>query len=188
MKKYVLLTIMFYAGKALAQNDLTFDKRFVECENQWVAFQISQDSTYPFGFIYIDEQAGLTFDLKGNFSISADNIWMPHRVGDSTMGSIKYRLQPNQVKVAIIPSSRFGELQITTQPDWLKFYQTDTGSIQHLYRWGFLYNSWDFSARALTYLQRAYVLNPDFKGLAFELGYAYNALEQYEKAIPVLQK
>ena len=31
-------------------------------------------------------------------------------------------------------------------------------------------------------------MNPHFEGLEFELAYAYNHLEKYEKAIPILQK
>jgi tetratricopeptide (TPR) repeat protein len=187
MKQLLILSLLF-AENLQAQSVLTFDKRFVECENQWVAFQRSKDSTLPYGFIYIDAQAGLTLNYEGSFTISSDGTFIPKKVADSTVGSVKIRLLPNQVKVAIIPAAKFTELQIAAIPEWLKGYQTDTNSVERLYRWGFLYNSWDESAKALTYLERAQAINPAFNGLETELGYAYNALQRYDKADSVLER
>ena len=95
-------------------------------------------------------------------------------------------IDANNVKVAIIPESKFRDLNISATPDWLSNYKTDTNSIKRLYRWGFLYNSWDECTKALTYLEKAQAINPKYKGLEFELAFAYNALEQYEKAIAIL--
>ena len=183
MKCLLIAFILFTTGLQ-AQVPLTFDHRFVECEDHWVAFQQAKDSTYAYGFIYIDAQAGLTLNYEGKFAISPNGRFVPKKLDSVGM---KYRLQPNQVKVAIIPASKFQELQITGRPEWLKFYETDTASVARLYRWGFLYNSWGESAKALTYLERAQKIDARFKGLAFELGFAYNALQQYDKAITVLE-
>jgi tetratricopeptide (TPR) repeat protein len=167
-----------------AQTQLKFDKRFVECEDKWVVFRPDKDGTYHYGFIYIDEQAGLTQQVGGAFTIAQDGTYVRIPQGlDST--SIKVRLQPNQVRVALLPPAAFASLKIKATPEWLHFYKTDTVSVKHLYRWGFLYNVWDESAKALTYLQRAQQLDPNFSGLAPELAYTYNALQQYDKAIPV---
>jgi tetratricopeptide (TPR) repeat protein len=180
--KYLLLFLGLYPALLKAQNTLTFDKRFVQCEDKWVAFQMNKDSSYSYGFIYIDAQAGLTFNLEGTFKIGAANVFVPTKMA----ANVKYRLQANQVKVAVIPSERLKELQLPEFPDWLKSYETDTASVARLYRWGFLYNSWDECAKALTYLERAQEIDPGYKGLKFELAYAYNALGQYDKALPVL--
>src|SRR5258707_731198 len=124
--KYLILILCFCATTLQAQTVLKFDKLFVESEDQWVAFQKGKDSTYSYGFIYIDAQAGLTFNYEGKFTISNDGVFIPQKL-DST--SLKARLQPNNVRVAFIPANKFGELQITAIPDWLKYYKTDTASV-----------------------------------------------------------
>lgn len=182
--KYLIVILSLIVPNLKAQTDLKFDKRFVESEDKWVVFKMDKDSSYSFGFIYIDAQAGLTLNSEGSFKINNNGKFIPDKL-DSI--SLKVRLEPNKVKVAFIPETKFEELGIKTLPDWLKFYKTDTNSIERLYRWGFLYNSWDESTKALTYLERAQVINPKFNGLEFELAYAYNALQQYEKAIVILK-
>ena len=183
MKHLALLFLLVTTGSH-AQTALRFDKRFVECEDKWVVFRPDKDGTYHYGFIYIDEQAGLTHQVGGEFTIAKDGTYVRIPQGlDST--NIKIRLQPNQVRVALLPSAAFASLKIKATPEWLHFYKTDTVSAKHLLRWGFLYNSWDEPAKALTYLQRAQQLDPKFSGLAPELAYTYNALQQYDKAIPV---
>jgi len=183
MKHFFLLAFLF-GTKLHAQNLLNFDKRFVESEDRWVAFQKDKDSSYIYGFIYIDAQAGLTLNYEGTFKISPTGQFLPKKL-DST--NVKFRLKPNNVLVAFIPESKFQELQIDTIPRWLKFYKADTNSVGRLYRWGFLYNSWDECAKALTYLQRAESMDPNYKGLATELAYSYNCLGQYDKGVPILQ-
>jgi hypothetical protein len=68
---YLLLLISL---NLFSQNQLKFDKRNVQCEDKWVAFQMNKDSTYTFGFIYIDSQAGLTFNSEGQFKIEKNGI------------------------------------------------------------------------------------------------------------------
>jgi tetratricopeptide (TPR) repeat protein len=163
-----------------AQHTLSFDKLFVECEDKWVTFDKNEEGVYNFGFIYIDSQAGLTFDFAGHFTIEPNGKFVPTKVDTA---SIKYRLTPNQVRVALIPENKFIELQISDPPDWLKFYKSDTASVERLYRWGYLYNGWDQCAKALTYLEKAKKIDPTFKGLEVELAFSYNCLGQYNKAV-----
>jgi tetratricopeptide (TPR) repeat protein len=181
---YITGIFLFFTFGLKAQDTLKFDKRFVECEDKWVAFQKDEDGSHPFGFIYIDAQAGLTLDYAGSFRIGENGRYIVKRL-DST--SMKYRLQPNRVRVAVIPESRYGEMGVTDPPDWLQYYKTDTGTAKRLTRWGFLYNSWGNSKKALEFLERAQKIDSKYKGLEFELAYAYNATEQYDKAIGVLQ-
>jgi len=164
---------------------LEFNKRFVQSEDKWVAFQPGDDGIHEFGFIYIDAQAGLTLQHEGNFTILPSGALAVKRLDSVNM---KVRLEANQVKVAWIPESKFRELGIMAIPDWLKYYKTDTNSVARLHKWGFMYNGWGECAKALDYLERAQKINPDFEGLGVELAYSYNCLEQYEKAITVLQK
>ncbi len=182
--KYLFILLTLFTSALQGQSILKFDKRFVQSEDKWVAFQKGKDSTYLYGFIYIDAQAGLTFNYEGNFTISESGIFIPKKL-DST--NFKVRLQPNQVRVAFIPENKFGELQIPTIPEWLKYYKTDTASVERLYNWGYMYNGWDECAKALTYLEKAQKINPNFKGLSVELAFSYNCLSQFDKAIWVLR-
>jgi len=182
--KYLLFLFPFFATNLKGQSTLTFDHRFVESENKWVAIRTDKDTILNFGFIYIDASAGLTLNYEGSFKILNDGKFIPRKL-DSI--GIKYRLQPNNVRVAFIPSSKFNELGIKEFPDWLKIYLGDTTSIGHLYRWGFLYNSYAECAKALTYLERAQKINPKFNGLEVELAFSYNCLSQYDKTISVLK-
>ena len=182
--KFILSFLLFGIIPLQAQTILKFDKRFVESEDRWVAFRMDKDSSYAYGFIYIDSQAGLTLNYEGKFKISPSGIFMPVKLEDTNM---KVRLQPNRVLVAFIPQEKFKELDIQTTPDWLKNYKTDTTSIERLYRWGFLYNGWGECNKALTYLEKAQKINPKFKGLEVELSFSYNCLGQYEKAIDILK-
>ena len=182
--KYFFLLLTLFASTAQGQSVLKFDKRFVESEDKWVAFQKGKDSTYIYGFIYIDAEAGLTLNYEGNFTISEVGTFIPKKPDTS---SIKIRLQPNKVRVAFIPESKFAELQIPAIPEWLKNYKTDTASVERLYRWGYMYNGWGECSKALTYLEKAEKINPHFKGLSVELAFSYNCLSQFDKAILVLQ-
>ena len=54
------------------------------------------------------------------------------------------------------------------------------------FKWGFTYNMWDKPDKAMNYLQRAAKKDAHYKGLALELAYAHNALEQFDQALQVL--
>lgn len=186
--KQVLILVLLFSGALHAQPLLNFDRRLIDCRNQWVVFQ-PKNGAYDYGFVYFDMAAGLTLQYKGNFVVSSAGTFVPKVKMDSgNTNSVKIRLEPSHVNVAVFPPSRYEDLHIGETPDWLKFYQTDTSSVGSLFRYGFLYNAWDESGRALPYLERAQVIDSNYKGLEFELGYAYNALEKYDKALPVLER
>lgn len=171
-----------------AQSDLVFKNRFVESEDRWVAFPKSKDSSFAYGFIYLDAAAGLTLHYQGKFTIDKNGRYLAQPIIDSVKGIFKVRLKPDNTLVAFIPPTRFEELAIQDPPDWLKFYKNDTNAPSRLQRWGFYYNDFGMSEKALTYLEPGYKLAPDYKDMAIELAFAYNALNQFEKAIPVINK
>lgn len=170
-----------------AQSGIKFDHLYVESEDKWVVYKTNDDGSYGFGFIYIDEVAGPTYNYEGNFTLSPDGSYIPTRpLADKA--NLKVRLDPrSRDKVAIIPPSRYKDLGVTEFPDWLKYYKTDTGTVKRLYRWGFMYNDWNQYEKALTYLERAYKSEPKYKGLETELAFSYNALARYKEAIIILE-
>ena len=180
---YILVLSLLIAFNAKAQSVLTFNKRFVLSEDKWIAFKQGKDSSHMYGFIYIDPQAGLTLNYQGHFKIDEGGTFIP---GQSDSINMKVRLQPNNVLVAWIPAHKFLELKIEPEPEWLKSYKKDTTSAEHLYRWGYMYNGWGLCSKALTYLERAQTINPEFRGLNNELAFSYNCLGEYKKTIQVL--
>lgn len=183
MKNLAIFLVLLFSTVVNAQTYLNFNKRNVECEDRWVSYPMNQDSTYTFGFIYIDSQAGLTFNYEGRFKVSNEGVFIRQELDTI---SFKARLQPNKNRFALIPDLKFEELGIKNVPEWLHFYKGDTITVKRLYRLGYWYNSWDMCDKALTYLEKGRQINPKFDGLEYELSYAYNALGQYEKAILVL--
>ena len=183
--KYLILLLILLTTKLNAQTTLNFEKRFVECEDKWIAFRPDKDSLFAYGFIYIDPQAGLTLNYEGKFKILPNGEYKPQKI-DNT--NIKVRLEPNNVLVAFIPENKFNELKISAVPEWLKHYKTDTNSVDRLYRWGFIYNGWNECAKALTFLEKAEKIDPKYKGLAVELSFSYNCLQQYDKAEAILSE
>ncbi|MBL7703395.1 MAG: hypothetical protein JNM14_14180 [Ferruginibacter sp.] len=184
MKKLFIL-LMFFTTTAQAQDFLIFNKRYVESEDRWVAFEKDSSNSLMYGFIYIDPQAGLTLNYEGSFTISPNGTFVPKKM-DSV--GFKVRLQPNNILVAFIPENKFEELKIQAVPEWLKSYKTDTASAERLFRWGYMYNGWNECTKALTFLERAKNIKPQLDGLLTEIAFSYNCLEQYDKAIPVLKE
>jgi len=184
----LLLILSLCVIKADAQADLVFNKRLVECEDKWVAFRPDSNGSYSFGFIYIDQSAGLTLEHTGKFKVNESGSFLPSLFIDSLHASFKVRLQNNNVKVAVIPDARFAELKIEAIPGWLHIYKNYSDTAMRLQRWGYMYNDWGMSEKALEYLEPGYNKYPDYKGMAVELAFAYNALNKFEQAIPVLNK
>ncbi|MET0946712.1 MAG: hypothetical protein ABWY22_15010 [Flavobacterium sp.] len=185
MKKIFTLFILLFVFKISAQNQLQFDKKFVQSEDKWVAFSPDSTGAHPYGFIYIDPQAGLTFDYEGTFKIDQTGKFIPKR--REIDGQMKYRLEPNNNLVAFISESKFEELHINKTPEWLKFYKEDEGTVKRLYNWGFMYNGWNECEKGLEYLEKAQKIDPEYKGLRVELAFSYNCLKQYQKAVDVLK-
>lgn len=185
MKNFYLIVISFISCFCIAQNNLNFNSKFTQSEDKWIAFKADSTGSYNFGFIYIDSQAGLTFDYAGSFKINNEGKYILKK--KELDGAMKYRLQPNNVLVAIIPESHYNELEISKFPEWLKFYKEDENTIERMYKWGFMYNGWGECSIALGFLEKAKMINPNFNGLRVELGYSYNCLGQYDKAIEVLK-
>ncbi len=185
MKK-ILFFLSFYISQAYAHTGLEFNHKFIECENKWVAVKTGSDTSLSYGFVYVDDIAGFTFNLEGSFTIEKDGRFVPKK--SSSISIHKYRLKPNNTKVAFIPTAKYGELEIQEYPDWLKHYMDDTVSASHFYHRGFIFNGFNECAKALTYLEKARKMDPKFKGLAVELAFSYNCLSQYNQAILILQE
>jgi predicted Zn-dependent protease len=138
------------------------------------------------GFIYIDEQAGFTYNYESRFIMTNNGLEKLPSALDSV--SFKVRLSQNTANVAVLSDEEVKQLNLPEVPDWLKYYKENENENSYLVRIGFLYNSVGASHNAIEPLLKVYEKEPHFQGLEFELAYAYNATKQFDKAIPVINK
>ena len=186
--KYFLLLFALITTTINAQDILKFNKRNVECEDKWVAYQKDNEGAYNFGFIYFDAQAGLTLNYGGKFKIDENGKFNLLPSQKNQTNEYKIRLQPNKIIIAEIPEEKFKELAIEKTPSWLHIYKGDENSVYRLYRRGFMYNAGNECETALTYLEKAEKIDANYKGLQTELAFSYNALGKYDKAENSLKK
>ncbi|VXC33023.1 conserved hypothetical protein [Flavobacterium sp. 9AF] len=185
MLRLFCLLFFFHLTIFYAQVELSFNKKFVQSEDKWIAFQTDTINRYAFGFAFIDVKEGLMFDYEGTFKIDSLGKYIPRKKEEKK--SVRLRLKPGNEKIAFIPDDKLIELQVAKIPEWLKEYKKDEGSIERLYSIGYLYNGWNECEKALEYLDKAKAINPDYLGLGVELAYSYNCLKRYEDAVEVLK-
>lgn len=184
MKKLLLFSILF-SNFCFAQ-DLKFDKKFTDAADMWVAFdKNATDSVYSYGFIYIDEQSGFTFDYTSQFRINQKTL---ENLPNDMQSTIKLRLSPNTANVHILSEKELKQLNLPNQPDWLKLYKPNENTVSYFKNIGYHYNHIGASQNAIAPLLKGYAIDPQFKGLEFELAYAYNATKNHEQAIVILTK
>jgi len=141
--KNILLTCFFsiLLVNAYCQNGhgidtaLKFNKRFTNCELKWVVLPARDTSArYYYGFIYIDEMAGFTLDVKGFFTIDMNG----HYIADTSItkhGMIKSRLGANTVNVALLPLNHFKEINIQIRPKWVDLYYSGRNDTSTFYNY-----------------------------------------------------
>lgn len=183
--KFFLLLTMLLPGLSYAQ-DLKFTTPYYDAVDKWIAFDKKpEDSSYVVGFIYIDEEAGFTFDYEARFMVTSKGLKKLSRAFDH---SLKSRLSPNTADVTVLTDEQVAQLGLPKQPEWLQAYKKNEKEVSYLVRIGYHYNHAGAGANAIKPLLAAYERDPKFAGLEFELAYAYNATKQYDKAIEILTK
>lgn len=166
--KLFLAFLLLCAFGARAQSDLKFDQKLLTCESKWVAIP-SRDSTFfYYGFVYLDNSAGLTINLQGTFSTQEGKFVA------SKMNDRKLRLGVSTVAVAIIPSNYFDKLEVKEKPEWLARFYKGENDVDRLFSLASTYNLWGNAAQALIYLNRVKKIYKDYPGLNREYYYAYN--------------
>jgi tetratricopeptide (TPR) repeat protein len=186
--KLILSIFLLISSIGFSQSESTelkFDTKYYDAVDKWIAFPQKQtDTTYTFGFIYLDEQAGFTFDYTSHFEKTDNGLKKLPRQFEA---GLKSRLSRNTTNVAVLSEKQVSELELPNVPEWLAVYKEGSDKVGYLKNIGFHYNAAGASNLALKPLIKAYENEPHFKGLEFELAYAYNALGQFDKAIPILE-
>ena len=185
MKTIFSLYILFLFSHTFSQT-LNADTEYYDAVDKWVAIP-AQDSLksqkYIYGFIYIDTEAGFTFEVGKYFGENALGKYEIINPTDTTGNSMKFRIPVEWGKVALLSDQRIKELNLPKVPEWLKYYKEDEKTPQYLLDMGYFYNHVGASHHAISPLLQANSLDPDLKGLSFEIAYAYNAMKEFDKAI-----
>lgn len=182
---YIFLLISSIGFSQSDTTELKFNTKYYDAVDKWIAFpQKPGDTTYAFGFIYLDEQAGFTFDFTSHFEETDNGLKKLPRPFEA---GLKLRLSHNTTNVAVLSDKQVIELELPKEPKWLSAYKGGSEKVSYLKNIGFHYNAVGASNLALEPLNKAYEIEPHFNGLEFELAYAYNALGQFNKAIPILK-
>jgi tetratricopeptide (TPR) repeat protein len=187
--KYVLpimlLTFIFGFSQS-NETELSFDTKYYNAVDKWIAFPKKvTDTSYSFGFIYLDDTAGFTFDYESKF-IKTDNGLQ--KLPREFEAALKSRLAESTIDVAVLSDIQVSQLNLPKVPEWLAGYKVNSEEVSYLKNIGFHYNHVGASDLALEPLKKVYEIEPHFAGLEFELAYAYNALHEFSKAIPILER
>jgi tetratricopeptide (TPR) repeat protein len=163
----------------------SFDQSALDLENNWAIQPAEAKDTYTYVCAYLDLEAGFTSQIGGQFVLDREGRAKPATDWPKDKMNLKIRLQ-GDLTVASMPPGIQKDLGLESPPEFLKYYRREVEAPEDRLRRGLHLNHIGESQRALAALEPLYGTHPKLKGLAFELAYAYNALRQLDKALPVL--
>jgi len=165
---------------------LKFESFYADCENKYVVVPSNNDSTkYLIGFIYLDGMAGFTLNAEKN--VFTDEKGLFKSVDNSlNINIMKLRLGKNTRPLALLPEELRAKLKLKEEPEWLGIYKI-TDPVKHDITCASHLNGQGYCERAALLLEKQRIQNPHAENLEFELGFSYNALRQYDKAIDLLE-
>jgi len=186
--KLTIITFILILNIGFSQTNSTepkFETKYYEAVDNWVAFPKKEtDSTFAYGFIYIDQMAGITLRYEGNFKLENNRLFSTKKVTNSM---VIHRLTNKTSDVHILNDRQITELDLQKEPKWLDTYKSNESSAEYLRDIGNHLNHAGGVESALVPLLKAYKIKPHLKGLEFELAFSYNALKKFDKAIEILE-
>jgi len=186
MKSFYLFLLIPIMTLSQSADSLQFSTRFYDAVDQYVLLN-SDDKNYSLGFVYIDEQAGFTFNWEGNtLKMTSTGLVLQDKVDENL--NMKVRLEPNWQLVHPLSNEEVVSLGLPEQPEWLEVYKANSDTNDYQLAIGYFYNHVGASIHAISYLENVYNDDPSFRNVIFELSYAYNATKQFDKAIAMLEK
>lgn len=179
-----LLLISTTMVKGQEDYELKFDTDYYNAIDKWVAFP-TKDNNYSYGFIYFDDMAGFSFRYENSFTIDKNTL-IPAKQDSIKTTMITHRLSKDTRKLHVLNAKELKDLKLPTKPKWLKIYNDNEQSVSYLHKLGYHLNHSGASESAISPLEKGYKLDPNFEGILFELAFAYNATQKFEKAIKLI--
>lgn len=167
------------------------DSSLALLEGRWVMYGPASrsDGSLAYGLLYFDPTAGPSLRAGGRFTRDGDGRHVPVLSGTPVLPPdvpLTVRLQANQ-PAAALSEQAIAELGLDARPAWLAVFADPDGPVLHAMKWGHFLNGTGDSETALAHLLPAHAKQPLLPELAFELGFAHNALQHYRQARDVLQ-
>jgi tetratricopeptide (TPR) repeat protein len=162
--------------------------------NRWVLYGGKEmDGSYALGMPYIDWSAGITLHTFGSLRVDGEGRMALVEGSNPSHYFVKMRLLDEAGRASYgygraLSTDEMRSLGLEERPSWLAAYGGPTDPVVLDLQRGSYFNHIGDSEAALHYLEPLRgkpVAKPDL--LAFELGFAYNALHRFDKALAVLQ-
>jgi tetratricopeptide (TPR) repeat protein len=164
---------------------LKFETPFYDALNKWVLFDSkNENKEYILGYIYIDGSAGYSLRYNGLVVNDDSGLKLVSKPEESLM---VYRLDGRTSSIYVLNDQNRKSLNLNLEPDYFENYKF-SNPLDLLYKQGNLLNGMQLSKAAIKPLEELYSKNKNYKGLSFELGYAYNATGAPEKGISILEE
>lgn len=184
MKSFVYLALVMSLPVGAADFPDPTD-RIADCENRWFLVASRTPESRVLGFAYVDPDAGPTFEHDGEVVLTADGQWRRKPSELEGKARLIVRVEEN-LPVVCLDDARTAQLGLSAAPEWLAWYKDPSAPGPHNARWAFYYNHIGAHERALRHVDAARAEGFQSRNLAFEHGYALNALERYSEARGVL--
>ena len=158
-----------------------FDRSALELENHWLVLPTKEEGTYGFWCVYLDVTAGFSARNFGTFVLDES--------GHATALPLKEMLtvrMHGDFQAAPMPPAIRNDLGLEAVPEFLKFYASDVSTPEYRLARGRHLNGVGRFKQAPRLLEPLAVEDASRQGLSYELGFAYNALKQPERAVGVL--
>ena len=175
---------MFSNVKSFAQNGLNFEVEVSSCEEKWVVCESQDDSSFQFGFVF-PTIGGITFRLEGGFTVDVNGVFVLMPIEKVNK---KVPLFGGMSVVALLPESKFSELKLGKFPTWYDKETNVSGSLIEIYTKGIVHNSKGEYDMASVFLNEAFLINPDYLNLRYQLAIALNGTRAYDKAIMLIEE
>ena len=189
---FVALLMLFTFSYAQKEKEpFKFDKKYYQAYNNWVVLpKKATDSTYTFGFIYLDRTAGFTFQVYPKIKVKSNKLYLLKDTVINRLTAVKHRLDGRYKSVnwAILTDPQISDLGLPKQPDWLSIYYKGKEDVSFLKAMGYQLNHIGLSKEAIPYLLKVFKINSKHEGVYFELAYAYNATGKFKDAENVLKE
>jgi tetratricopeptide (TPR) repeat protein len=165
------------------QPNLTFHTHFFYAVNHWVVLpKKPTESVYLYGYIYFDPKKGIQFHLENTLEFNGS--WNLNRSKKSYV--LQKSLHDPNLKVALIPKAIQRQWNLPEKPEAIAA-ELLCQTAENRAALGHYFNQIEQSSLAVPVLKKALKIYPNNPQLLFELGYAYNAMARYTKAIRFLE-
>jgi tetratricopeptide (TPR) repeat protein len=153
------------------------------CENRWFAAEGTSGKLF-LGYLYIDPEAGFTFEHYGDFRIDGGQATVVKSdLRDKARLIVRVT---NNFPARCLTPTQATALGLEPNPAWMKFYEDKRAPGEHHANWAYFYNHIGASEIALEHVSKALAAGESSESLAFEHAFALNVLSRFDEVVALL--